>query len=370
MSTDLLLVAGARPNFVKLAPLYHALGEQSSLNFKIVHTGQHYDHELSQAFFDDLGIPEPDVNLEVGSGSHAEQTGAIMTRFEPVVNDLRPKWIAVFGDVNSTVACALTAAKLGVKVAHVEAGLRSHDWTMPEEINRVVTDRLSDRLYTPSRDACDNLKAEGITQDRIKFVGNIMVDTLRRQLPRVDRKRVLKEYQLRPQGYVLVTLHRPSNVDDGDTLLRVCHLLGEAAKREPVVFPAHPRTASRIEEPTARSALGATRVVPPLPYPTFLGLMAEARVVVTDSGGVQEETTALGVPCLTLRENTERPITISEGTNRLVGVEPTEFANALQSANTRRNRVPELWDGRTADRIAADLSNLVTAADREVAPVR
>jgi UDP-N-acetylglucosamine 2-epimerase (non-hydrolysing) len=359
VSTDLLLVAGARPNFVKLAPLHRALQRHSSLRSAIVHTGQHYDDAMSGSFFRELGIPEPDVNLEVGPGTHAVQTGTIMQRFEPVLAELAPRWVVVFGDVNSTMAAALVAAKLRVRVAHVEAGLRSHDWTMPEEINRVVTDRVATRLYAPSRDACDNLSREGIPADRVLLVGNIMVDTLLTQLPSLDQPAILREAGVERGKYVLVTLHRPSNVDDAATLGRICAVLERVAEREAVLFPAHPRTQARLKALAPKGALSAVRVVDPLPYRSFLGLMANARVVVTDSGGIQEETTALGIPCLTLRRNTERPITVEEGTNQLVEPEPATFERALNAANGRRHRIPELWDGRTGDRIADDLAKVM-----------
>jgi len=357
---DALLVAGARPNFVKLAPLHRALTAQGRIRTTIVHTGQHYDDAMSGSFFRELGIPEPEVNLEVGPGTHAVQTGTIMQRFEPILAKLTPRWVVVFGDVNSTVACALVAAKLGVKVAHVEAGLRSRDWTMPEEVNRVVTDRLANRLYTPSRDASENLIQEGVASDRIVLVGNIMVDTLLAQLPKVDQSSILRETGVERGRYVLVTLHRPSNVDDGTTLERICRVLEQAAKRETILFPAHPRTQARLKT-LGPGAFHAVRVLDPLPYRTFLGLMANARVVVTDSGGIQEETTALGIPCLTLRRNTERPITVTEGTNQLVEPDPDAFDRALHAANGRRHRIPELWDGHTGERIASDLATHVTA---------
>ena len=353
----MILVAGARPNFVKLAPLYQALRAQSKFRLCVVHTGQHYDDAMSGSFFRELDIPSPDVNLEIGPGTHAQQTGTVMIRFEPVLQSVSPRWVVVFGDVNSTIACALVASKLGVAVAHVEAGLRSNDWSMPEEINRVVTDRLSTRLYAPSQDACENLSREGIPEDRVRLVGNIMVDTLLAQLPKVDQDRVLSQVGVRRSGFVLVTLHRPSNVDDPARLARICTVLGKASEHEPVIFPAHPRTQTRLKEPSLEKALGDTRVMAPLPYQAFLGLMANARAVITDSGGVQEETTALGVPCLTLRPNTERPITISQGTNQLVEPEPTAFLRALETSDGRRHRIPELWDGRTAHRIALDLSD-------------
>ncbi len=356
MSVDVLLVAGARPNFVKLAPLHRALTAQGKLRTAIVHTGQHYDDAMSGTFFRELGIPEPEENLEVGPGTHAVQTGTIMQRFERVLIQLAPSWVVVFGDVNSTVACALVAAKLGVKVAHVEAGLRSNDWTMAEEINRVVTDRIAQRLYTPSRDASENLAREGVPADRVVMVGNIMVDTLRVQLPQLDQAAILHDARVEHGRYVLVTLHRPSNVDDGPTLTRICGVLEKAAETETVLFPAHPRTQARLQSLVPKRAMSRVRVLDPLPYRTFLGLMANARVVVTDSGGIQEETTALGIPCLTLRRNTERPITITEGTNQLVEPDPTSFDRALHAANGKRHRIPELWDGHTAERIAADLA--------------
>jgi len=355
MDLDFMLVAGTRPNFVKLAPLYRALAARKGPRLMITHTGQHYDHAMSGSFFEELGVPEPEVNLEVGTGSHAQQTAGIMVRFERLLDSHTPRWVVVFGDVNSTIACALVAAKAGVPIAHVEAGLRSGDWTMPEEINRVLTDRLSDRLYAPSRDACENLVHEGISTERVRLVGNIMVDTLRAQLPTIDHATLLREYEIKARHYVLVTLHRPSNVDHPDTLRQLWTAMQEAGRREPVLFPAHPRTQSRAVEFELPPATAGFRLLGPLPYRTFLGLMANARVVVTDSGGVQEETTALGVPCVTARLNTERPITVIEGTNRLVRPHASSLLEALAQADGRRGRIPELWDGQTAERIAADL---------------
>ena len=356
---DLVLVAGARPNFVKLAPLHDALDACPQVRAIIVHTGQHYDDAMSDVFFRELGIPSPDHDLEIGPGTHAEQTATCMIRFERVAHELSPRCIVLFGDVNSTLACALVGAKLGISVAHVEAGLRSNDWSMPEEINRIVTDRLSSRLYAPSRDACENLAREGTPSERVRLVGNIMVDTLLAQLPCIDREQTLREFDLEPQRFILVTLHRPSNVDDAARLTQICGALSRASTCEPVLFSAHPRTERRLRELGLNNALGRTRIIAPLSYRAFLGLMASARVVLTDSGGVQEETTALGVPCLTLRPNTERPITITEGTNRLVEPEPSSLLHALETSEGRRHRIPELWDGNTAKRIAVDLEEFL-----------
>jgi len=354
INVDFMLVAGARPNFVKLAPLHRALAAHES-RLMVVHTGQHYDHTMSGTFFEELGIPQPEVNLEVGPGSHAQQTAAIMVRFESLLDNYAPRWVIVFGDINSTVACALVAAKAHLAIAHVEAGLRSGDWTMPEEINRVVTDRLSNRLYAPSRDACENLSSEGIPDERVRLVGNIMVDTLRVQLPKIDQTKVLHDHNVEARKYVLVTLHRPSNVDDPETLRALWTGLQQTGRHEPVLFPMHPRTQGRLREFRLPPAAEGLRVMQPLPYRSFLGLMANARVVVTDSGGVQEETTALGVPCITTRVNTERPITVTEGTNKLVRPEAQCLLQALAEANGRRGRIPDLWDGGTAERIASDL---------------
>ncbi len=357
---NVVLVAGARPNFVKLAPLHRALLSRSGVRPSIVHTGQHYDDAMSAVFFRELGIPTPDVELGAGSGSHTEQTASIMLRFEPTITKYKPRLVIVFGDVNSTLACALVAAKMGIPVAHVEAGLRSNDWTMPEEINRVLTDRLSDRLYAPSRDACNNLAREGIPEERIRLVGNIMVDTLLWQLPLIDQVSILRTFGVEPQRYILVTLHRPSNVDDGATLEGITTALGRVAASETVIFPVHPRTRDHLARLGLKGSLGRTHSVDPLPYRTFLALMANARVVLTDSGGVQEETTALGVPCLTARQNTERPVTILEGTNRLVDSDPESLVEALKNDGGRRGRIPDLWDGRAAERIADDLLAVYT----------
>jgi UDP-N-acetylglucosamine 2-epimerase (non-hydrolysing) len=356
----ILNVVGARPNFMKMAPIVAALGRRrGEAEQVLVHTGQHYDEAMSASFFRDLGMPEPDVNLSVGSGTHAQQTARVMLAFEPVLLAHRPDWVVVVGDVNSTLACALVASKLGVKVAHVEAGLRSGDWAMPEEVNRVLTDRLSDLLLTPSADADENLRREGLGGERIVRVGNVMIDTLFRQRERAQSSRVLDELELTPREFAVVTLHRPSNVDDPETLGRIAAALGEVATRLPVIFPAHPRTEARLREFGIALPAGV-RTVAPLGYLDFLGLWSAARLVLTDSGGLQEETTALGVPCLTLRENTERPVTVTEGTNRIVGSDPARIVGAADEILTGRQtvagRAPELWDGRAAERIADALT--------------
>jgi UDP-N-acetylglucosamine 2-epimerase (non-hydrolysing) len=348
-------VVGARPNFMKLAPCVRALAAHG-VDQQIVHTGQHYDDAMSDAFFRDLEIPPPDVNLEVGSASHAVQTARIMERFEGVVERERPSWVVVYGDVNSTAAAALVCAKLGTRLAHVEAGLRSFDRTMPEEINRLVTDRLADLLLTPSRDADENLAREGVDSATVVFVGNVMIDTLLHALPRARACAFREELGLQEGAYALVTLHRPSNVDLSERLSLICAELGAIAREMPVIFPMHPRTRARLS-PLDTDALGRTRIMDPLPYHAMLDLTAGARVVVTDSGGLQEETTALGIPCLTLRENTERPVTVSEGSNRLVPSPSGLHRLALEARETRRDRRPEGWDGRAGERVAKALIN-------------
>ena len=347
-------VVGARPNFMKLAPCHRALAAMGDVEQLVVHTGQHYDDAMSDSFFRDLEIPAPDLNLGVGSASHAVQTARIMERFEPVAIEHRPDWVVVYGDVNSTAAAALVCAKIDMRVAHVEAGLRSGDRSMPEEINRLVTDRLADLLLTPSRDADENLRREGVEPDRIVFVGNVMVDTLRHGLARARRELMREQLGVREGEYALVTIHRPSNVDSPSRLSAVAAALGRVALAMPVVFPMHPRTRDRMSDGD-RSLLGEVRVLEPLPYHSMLDLVAGARVIITDSGGLQEESTALGVPCLTVRENTERPVTVTEGTNRLAP-DPEEFARL--AVTTRRNgggRTPEGWDGRAAQRVAESL---------------
>ncbi|HEV2705886.1 MAG TPA: UDP-N-acetylglucosamine 2-epimerase (non-hydrolyzing) [Pyrinomonadaceae bacterium] len=364
-------VVGARPNFMKVAPIVEAMGRRGE-RFQpavVVHTGQHYDAQMSDAFFRDLGLPRPDVHLGVGSGSHAQQTAAVMQLFEPVVLRERPDWVLVVGDVNSTLACALVCAKLLVPVAHVEAGLRSRDRTMPEEINRLVTDQLSDLLLTPSPDADANLRAEGIPAERIRFVGNVMIDSLFKQLERAATSRVREELGVEGRDYAVLTLHRPSNVDDAETLTRILSALEEIGRRLPVVFPVHPRTRRNLSEfgladRVART--GSLMLVEPLGYLDFLRLYSGARLVLTDSGGIQEETTALGIPCLTLRENTERPITVEMGTNAVVGTDPQRIIEAATVALAHAGdaqqppRIPPLWDGRAAERILDAIEERMT----------
>jgi UDP-N-acetylglucosamine 2-epimerase (non-hydrolysing) len=348
----ILHVVGARPNFMKVAPILARLRKRGGVRQILVHTGQHYDSKMSDVFFQDLGMPDPDVHLGVGSGSHAQQTAKVMVEIEPVLLREKPDVVVVAGDVNSTVAVALVAAKMGLAIAHVEAGLRSRDWSMPEEINRVLTDRLSDLLFTPSRDGDENLRQEGIEPSRVHFVGNVMIDSLKAALPRARESRIHDRLEVSRQGYALATLHRPANVDEPAALSRLLSALAEVAAQIPVVFPIHPRTRSRL--PAGFEAKGI-KLVEPLGYLDFLALTADARLVMTDSGGIQEETTALGVPCLTLRENTERPVTVDVGTNQLVGTDPAKAVAAARevlAGRARQGSLPELWDGRAAERVA------------------
>ena len=373
----ILCVVGARPNYMKMAPIIRALAALGdAVPPVLVHTGQHYDAAMNDSFFTALGMPRPAVNLEVGSASHAMQTAEIMKRFEPVLDAHRPAAVLVVGDVNSTIACALVAAKKGVPVVHVEAGLRSYDRTMPEEINRVLTDQIADLLYTTERSAAANLHREGIGDERIAFVGNVMIDTLMANLAAaVPASVTLAGSSIAAaatSGYGVVTLHRPSNVDDRDTLVRLLGALRDIAVRLPLVLALHPRTRSRIEQFGLTDVLDATRVaiLPPQGYLEMLGLMSKSVLVLTDSGGLQEETTALGVPCLTIRENTERPITIVEGTNTLCGTDAGRIvADAFDILATggKRGRAPELWDGHAAERIARHLAAWVAARDGDAA---
>jgi UDP-N-acetylglucosamine 2-epimerase (non-hydrolysing) len=355
-SGTVLHVVGARPNFMKVAPLMAALERRGTPQL-LVHTGQHFDEKMSGVFFEELGLPRPDVHLGVGSGSHGEQTGRIMAAFERALAALpvRPVMVVVPGDVNSTVAAALVAAKLGIPVAHLEAGLRSRDRSMPEELNRIVTDHLSDVLLTPSPDADANLLAEGIPASRIARVGNLMIDTLRAHLPRARALGIPESLGLKRGRYAVATLHRPSNVDDPATLARLLEALARIARDLPVVFPVHPRTRARLAAPELAGCAAALQLTEPLGYLEFLSLTSAARLVLTDSGGLQEETTALGVPCLTLRENTERPITVSEGTNVVVGTDPARIVREALRALSRRQggaRRPDLWDGYAGERAA------------------
>lgn len=350
----ILHVVGARPNFMKAAPVIHAI-KRWNLKQTLIHTGQHYDTNMSDIFFAQLGMPEPDLNLGVGSGSHAQQTAEIMRQFETVVIDAKPDIVLVYGDVNSTVAAAIVCSKLLIPVAHVEAGLRSFDRTMPEEINRIVTDRLADLLFTPSEDGDVNLEKEGISSERICRVGNVMIDSLIRFLPLAKRQSV----NGLDGRFALVTLHRPSNVDDNATLKDILGVLLEISDRLAVVFPVHPRTRQRIKE----FGIDASRLhlLEPLPYIEFLGMQCHAAVVITDSGGIQEETTYLGIPCLTIRNNTERPVTVELGTNVLVGQDRGKILielNKIIDGKAKKGTIPPLWDGHAADRIASVLSRL------------
>ncbi len=353
----IISVCGARPNFMKIAPLMRAFAARPAVRPLLVHTGQHYDEAMSKAFFDDLHIPRPDINLEVGSGSHAAQTGLIMQRFEPVVLNERPDAVLVVGDVNSTIACALVSVKLHVPVVHVEAGLRSFDRTMPEEINRVLTDQLSALLFVTEPAGARNLEREGLDARKIHVVGNVMIDTLLAHRELAAQSAVLERFALEPGRYGVLTLHRPANVDDPAVLAALLDALEEIQRQVPLVFPVHPRTRGNLQRTgqLARlQAMAGMRLVDPLGYLDFLKLMSHARVVLTDSGGIQEETTVLGVPCLTLRENTERPITVEQGTNQVVGLSPPRIVAAFERIQSGQvqHRVPDLWDGRAAERIA------------------
>ncbi|MFI5288660.1 MAG: non-hydrolyzing UDP-N-acetylglucosamine 2-epimerase [Polyangia bacterium] len=351
-------MVGARPNYMKVAAVMRAAGRTPGIRQVLVHTGQHYDAAMNDVFFADLGLPEPDHHLGVGSGSQAEQTAKVMLHFEPVLKNERPDRVVVVGDVNSTVAAAMVAVKEGVPVDHVEAGLRSFDRGMPEEVNRIVTDAIADELYTHSPEAREHLRREGRAEESIHFVGNVMIDALDQHLAAARGRRAIEALGLSPRGYALATLHRPSNVDAPAMLAELIEILGEVARALPVVFPLHPRTRARIEA-AEREGLRLPEgllLSPPRGYLDFLQLLDGARVVLTDSGGVQEETTALGVPCLTLRENTERPITCLVGSNVLVGRDRTRIARELERALAgpeRRGERPPLWDGHAAERIVA-----------------
>ncbi len=364
-----ICIVGARPNFMKMAPILRAFADHvPAIPALLVHTGQHYDKDMNDQLFEDLQLPRPDINLEVGSGSHAVQTAEVMRRFEPVIDTHRPSCVLVVGDVNSTLACTLVSVKRGIPVVHVEAGLRSYDRAMPEEINRVLTDQIADLLYTTERSAESNLIREGIAPERIRFVGNVMIDSLlhNREFARAPGDTVATngrdpELLTSDAGYGVVTLHRPSNVDDPETLTSLLGVLRELAQQLPLVFALHPRTRANIERFGLGPLIDNPQLVllPPQGYLEMLGLMAGARIVLTDSGGLQEETTALGIPCLTMRENTERPITVEQGTNTMVGRDTKAIrqrADEILAGRGKQGKLPELWDGHAAERIATDLA--------------
>ena len=355
----IILVAGARPNFMKIAPLMEAFGKRDDVQTILVHTGQHYDEKMSDLFFRELGIPEPDVNLGVGSATHAVQTAEIMRAFEPIVVNEKPDLVLVVGDVNSTIACGLVAVKLGVKLAHVEAGLRSGDREMPEEINRILTDSISDMLFCTEPSGIENLKREGVPDERVFLVGNVMIDTLHKNRSKAEASQVLERLDLKSGSYALLTLHRPSNVDDPEVLSSLLGVLDTIQRDVPILFPMHPRTRNRIQQfglADRVEQMTGLRCIEPVGYLDFLKLMANARLMLTDSGGIQEETTILNVPCLTLRENTERPITCTAGTNVIVGVDPDAILAATQrvlGVDAPTDIEIPLWDGQASERIVA-----------------
>ncbi len=360
-----ICVCGARPNFMKIAPLMKAFKKSGSIETLLVHTGQHYDKKMSHLFFEELDIPQPDINLEVGSGSHAVQTAEVMKRFEPVVLDFKPDYVLVVGDVNSTIACGLVAVKLGVKLIHVEAGLRSFDRTMPEEINRVLTDSISDLLFVTEQSGVDNLKHEGINSSKVHMVGNVMIDTLLANRRKAEQSDILEQLHLEKKKYAVITLHRPSNVDCLEGLEKIIAAFEVIQKDLKLVFPIHPRTKKNIEGSALQTRMNAMQnlvLLDPVGYLDFLKLTANAAVAITDSGGIQEETSILSVPCLTLRENTERPVTITEGTNRLVKLTTEDILNAYQDLKSRQfcitGKIPKFWDGKAADRIVQTLLSI------------
>ena len=379
-SAPIMCVVGARPNFMKIAPIIRALRSQpDAVPVYLVHTGQHYDAEMNDAFFSQLQIPHPDIELEVGSGSHAVQTAEIMKRFEVVVDKEQPAAVLVVGDVNSTIACALVAAKKNIPVIHVEAGLRSFDRTMPEEINRVLTDRISDMLFITESSARENLRNEGVDDDRVHFVGNVMIDTLRHSLSQsvaaettlagVDNAGLFLEGK---QGYAVLTMHRPANVDDKEVFRHLLETVRLVSERIPVVFPVHPRTRKALEEHGLQACLDSERIVclPPLGYLEMLGLVSSARLVLTDSGGLQEETTVVGVPCITLRENTERPVTVDQGTNTIAGRDRELVMSIVEDVlrdGGKHGRTPELWDGKAAERIKQVLNDWLQELQEQLA---
>ncbi len=353
----ILHVVGARPNFMKAAPVMRALSPYAEVRQTLVHTGQHYDANMSEVFFHQLEIPEPDLNLEVGSGSHAQQTAQIMMQFEHVALEQKPDMVLIYGDINSTVAAALVCSKLGILLGHVEAGLRSFDRTMPEEINRLLTDQITDLLFTPSRDGNENLLKEGVPENKIYLVGNVMIDTLVRLLAKADYG-ALETLSL--SSYALVTLHRPSNVDEPEMLTALISTLNEISQNLPIIFPIHPRTRRRLQDLHLKINKSQFHLIEPIGYLQFLAMQQKATVVITDSGGIQEETTYLGIPCLTVRKNTERPITITTGTNKLVGQDMNllkKEVDRILAEPAKKGSVPPLWDGKASDRIAAIVTN-------------
>ncbi len=363
MNTTIHLIAAARPNFIKIAPLYHALQKEHWANPVIVHTGQHYDNNMSDVFFQDLGLPAPDIHLNVGSGTHAEQTGRVLIAYEKVLLEQRPDLVVVVGDVNSTVAATLAAVKLGIKVGHLEAGLRSFDRTMPEEINRIVTDALADILWPPSRDGDENLLREGVAPEKIKLVGNIMIDSLEMLRGRIEKENTYAKHDLTPSEFGLVTMHRPANVDEPEILREICRILIFVAERIKILFPVHPRTRKNLETFGLLKGLQSHPglvLTEPISYIPFMNLIFNCRFVLTDSGGIQEETTYLGIPCLTLRPNTERPITVTQGSNKLCTLNDIEeHIEDILNHSTPKITVPDFWDGHTADRIAEHIKRFV-----------
>ncbi|MGI6415801.1 MAG: non-hydrolyzing UDP-N-acetylglucosamine 2-epimerase [Thermoguttaceae bacterium] len=364
MSVKIICVAGARPNFMKIAPIMEALRAQPGIESLLVHTGQHYDEKMSDLFFRELGIPQPDMNLEVGSGSHAVQTAEIMRAFEPVCLNHKPDWVLVVGDVNSTIACGLVAVKLGIKLIHVEAGLRSGDRTMPEEINRILTDSISDLLFCTERSGVENLRREGIDPKKIHLVGNVMIDTLLKNRDKAEQSTVLDQMGLKAGGYATMTLHRPSNVDEPAAFSNILEAVDAIQRELPIVFPIHPRTRKNIASlgfGNRVAAMPGLRLIDPIGYLDFLKLNTHARVILTDSGGLQEESTILRVPCITIRENTERPITCEVGSNQLAGTSTRAILAAYENVKSGafgHRRIPDLWDGRAAVRIARILAGL------------
>lgn len=366
------IVAGARPNFMKIAPIIEAIRnakkQGKTISYRLIHTGQHYDKKMSGDFFEQLGIPEPDANLEAGGGSQAEQTAAIMVRFEKDLVVNRPDLVMVVGDVTSTMACAITAQKLGIPVAHVEAGIRSGDWSMPEEINRLVTDSITNFFFTTSEVANEHLRKAGISQERIFFVGNTMIDTLLKQMPKFQQPSFWEDLHLQKKEYLVMTLHRPSNVDNPDQLKALLGVLENSTENMPVIFPVHPRTRQNLEK--FGIGLKQVKMVDPLSYLEFNYLVQHSKGVVTDSGGITEETTVMGVPCMTLRNSTERPETCTLGTNELLGTEPTALEKALKvllSGEWKKGSIPPLWDGKTAERIIEVLLKLEVRKENAIA---